>query len=130
MELNRKQFRILASMAANKEGFENKKPVECINHELYLLGESMDELTDAGYVNNCSITEKGLAALEPYKVKKAIFLAAGFGLRLAPITLNTPKPLVRVNGQRIIDGLIDACLEAGVEEIIIVRGYLGGLFDQ
>lgn len=130
MELNRKQFRILASMAANKEDFENKKPVECINQELYPVGESMDELTDAGYVNNCSITEKGLAALEPYKVKRAIFLAAGFGLRLAPITLNTPKPLVRVNGQRIIDGLIDACLEAGVEEIMIVRGYLGGLFDQ
>ena len=47
-----------------------------------------------------------------------------------PITLNTPKPLVRVHGVRIIDRLIDACLAAGINEIYIVRGYLSELFDQ
>ena len=47
-----------------------------------------------------------------------------------PITLNTPKPLVRVNGKRIIDTLIDACLAAGINEIYIVRGYLAEQFDQ
>ena len=62
--------------------------------------------------------------------KRAIFIAAGFGSRMVPITVNTPKPLVRVHGQRIIDGLIDACLKAGIEEIIVVRGYLGEQFDQ
>ena len=69
-------------------------------------------------------------ALEPYRAKKAVFIAAGFGTRLVPITFNTPKPLVRVHGIRIIDRLIDACLEAGINEIYIVRGYLGELFDQ
>ena len=49
---------------------------------------------------------------------------------MVPITLNTPKPLVRVNGKRIIDTLIDACLAAGIEEIYIVRGYLAEQFDQ
>ena len=49
---------------------------------------------------------------------------------MVPITFNTPKPLVRVHGQRIIDGLIDACLEAGINEIYIVRGYLAEQFDQ
>ena len=49
---------------------------------------------------------------------------------MVPVTLNTPKPLVRVNGKRIIDGLIDACLEAGIHEIYIVRGYLAEQFDQ
>ena len=43
---------------------------------------------------------------------------------------DTPKPLVRVHGVRIIDRLIDACLAAGINEIYIVRGYLGELFDQ
>ena len=76
------------------------------------------------------VTQSGLVALEPYRVKRAIFIAAGFGSRLVPITFNTPKPLVRVHGVRIIDRLIDACLEAGIDEIIIVRGYLGELFDQ
>lgn len=69
-------------------------------------------------------------ALEPYRVKRAVFLAAGFSARLLPITLNTPKPLVRVKGQRIIDGLIDACLAVGIDEIIVVRGYLSDQFDQ
>lgn len=70
------------------------------------------------------------ALLEPYRAKRAIFIAAGFGSRMVPITINTPKPLVRVHGQRIIDGLIDACIKAGIEEIYIVRGYLGEQFDQ
>ena len=69
------------------------------------------------------------AALSPAPLS-AVFLAAGFGTRLVPVTLNTPKPLVRVNGKRIIDGLIDAVLAAGIEEIYIVRGYLGEQFDQ
>ena len=68
--------------------------------------------------------------MEPYRCKRAIFIAAGFGTRLVPITLNTPKPLVRVRGVRIIDRLIDACLAAGINEIYIVRGYLSELFDQ
>ena len=63
------------------------------------------------------ITALGLEALEPYRAKRAVFIAAGFGSRLVPITFNTPKPLVRVHGKRIIDGLIDACLKAGINEI-------------
>ena len=59
-----------------------------------------------------------------------MFIAAGFGSRLVPITLNTPKPLVRVKGVRMIDTLLDAVLKAGIEEIYIVRGYLGEQFDQ
>lgn len=75
------------------------------------------------------ITEKGKLALEPYRVKRAIFIAAGFGSRLVPITLNTPKPLVKVHGKRMIETLLDAVVKAEIEEIIIVRGYLGEQFE-
>lgn len=68
--------------------------------------------------------------LEPYRVKSAIFLAAGFGNRMRPVTLTTPKPMVKVNGVRIIDTLIDACLAADIKEIYIVRGYLAESFDE
>lgn len=90
----------------------------------------MQELTELQYVSEGEITGAGISALEPYRAKRAIFIAAGFGSRLVPITFNTPKPLVRVHGQRIIDGLIDACLDAGINEIYIVRGYLAEQFDQ
>ena len=59
-----------------------------------------------------------------------MFLAAGFESRLMPVSLNTPKPLVRVKGKRIIDGLLDEALKLGIQEIYIVRGYLSEQFDQ
>lgn len=76
------------------------------------------------------ITEKGLKALEPYKVKRAIILAAGFGSRMVPATLTLPKPLVKVNGVRFIDTLIDKLLKNDIEEIYVVRGYLKEKFDE
>ena len=65
-----------------------------------------------------------------YTAEKAIILAAGFGSRMVPVTLDTPKPLVKVNGKRIIDTLLDSLLEAGIEDITIVRGYKAEQFDQ
>lgn len=87
-------------------------------------------LTETGYLADGRPTEAGLAALEPYRVKRMIIIAAGYGSRLRPITINTPKPLVRVNGKRIIDSLLDAAVAAGIEDIVLVRGYLGEQFDQ
>ena len=69
------------------------------------------------------ITKEGLAALEPYRVKRAIILAAGFGSRMMPATKDRPKPMVTVNGVRIIDTLLDALVRAGIEDITIVGGY-------
>lgn len=77
-----------------------------------------------------AISEAELELLEPYRAKRAVFIAAGFGSRLVPITINTPKPLIRVHEKRIIDGLIDAVYEAGIEEVIIVRGYRKEQFDE
>ena len=85
--------------------------------------EAVQELEQLGYLAQGRPTAAGLEAMEPYRVRRAVFLAAGFGSRLAPITFNTPKPLVRVHGKRIIDSLLDACLAAGIEEIYLVRGY-------
>lgn len=94
------------------------------------INEQISKLTKEGFVSQGVITEKGKEALEPYRVKRAVFVAAGFGSRLVPITLNTPKPLIRVKGERIIDSLLDAVLAVGIEEIYVVRGYLSEQFDQ
>lgn len=63
-----------------------------------------------------------------HTVKRAIIMAAGIGKRLQPITLTIPKPLVRVNGVRMIDTIIQGLNEQGIREIYIVVGYLKELF--
>lgn len=57
------------------------------------------------------------------KVRRAIIMAAGIGSRLRPITLHTPKPLVKVHGVRMIDTVLRGLLEQGIAEIYIVVGY-------
>ncbi len=57
------------------------------------------------------------------RVKRAIILAAGSGTRLHPLTLHTPKPLIPVNGVRMIDSIIAALHENGIFEIIVAVGY-------
>lgn len=130
MALTRKQFDLLSALATAGEAMTQRRLEEVTGHSLGTVNRTMKELTEAGLAADGAVTQAGLAALEPYRARRAVFIAAGFGSRLVPVTLNTPKPLVRVNGQRIIDGLIDACLAAGIEDIVIVRGYLAEQFDQ
>ena len=130
MSLTRKQFDLLEAFAQANAPLTQRDLLSKVKYSLGTVNKTMKELTSLGYCDEKGITSKGYEALEPYEVKRAVFIAAGFGSRLVPITFNTPKPLVRVHGERIIDGLIDACLEAGIKEIVIVRGYLAEQFDQ
>jgi len=129
-KLTRKQFDILETLATVKTVLSQRDLEKRTQYSLSTIHTVMRELTDFGCVKDGAITDAGRGALEPYRAKRAVFIAAGFGSRLVPITFNTPKPLVRVRGVRIIDRLIDACLAAGIDEIYIVRGYLAEQFDQ
>ncbi len=128
--LSRKQFDILTFLAKTTEKVNQRDIAKETGMSVGSVSRTLSSLSEAAYISGYTVTEAGFAALEPYRVKRAIFIAAGFGSRLVPITFNTPKPLIRVHGKRIIDTLIDACLEAGIDEIYIVRGYLSEQFDQ
>jgi len=130
MALTRKQFDVLELIAQSHDPYTQRELEKATGYSLGTINKTVKELTTAGYMEDGCITNVGLAALEPYRCKRAVFIAAGFGSRMVPITFNTPKPLVRVHGVRIIDHLIDACLDAGITEIYIVRGYLAEQFDQ
>ncbi|MGL4451022.1 MAG: sugar phosphate nucleotidyltransferase [Sarcina sp.] len=60
---------------------------------------------------------------------RAILLAAGMGTRLRPLTLTTPKSLVEVNGKPLLERQVQMLKEKGVNEIIVLTGYLKESFD-
>ena len=125
MSLTKKQFDILEALAT-KGNLSQRGLAEATSQSVGNVNRLVKELSADGLVEDGRITRCGLEALEPYRAKRAVFLAAVCGSRLMPVTLNTPKPLVRVRGKRIIDGLLDEVIALGVQEIYIVRGYMGG----
>ena len=128
-KLQRREFDILTTIIEDGE-LTQRELAQKIGASIGTVNKAYQELVKQGLIEDGKVTEAGLEALEPYRVKRAIFLAAGFGSRMVPLTFNTPKPLIRVNGVRMIDTLLDAVVAAGIEEIVIVRGYLGEQFDQ
>ena len=65
-----------------------------------------------------------------YRVERAIILAAGIGERLRPLTYEIPKPLVKVNGVRMIDTVVDGLRKNGISEIYVVVGHLKEQFYE
>ena len=60
----------------------------------------------------------------PVKPTKAMVLAAGFGLRMRPLTDKMPKPMVPVAGQPLLDHVLDKLGQAGVTEAVVNVHYL------
>lgn len=129
MKLTRFQFEFLSYIERHKNiPLNQRKIADGITLSLGTINKLINQFeNDKAIVLNkdktITLTPKGFELLEPYKVKKAIIIAAGFGSRLAPVTLDTPKPLVKVNGVRIIDTLLDALLAVDITDITIVVGY-------
>jgi DNA-binding transcriptional MocR family regulator len=123
MALTKNQFNILAYLEGQQDKISTQRNIA--NNCALSIGtvnKTLLQLNEEHFIEGNRITSAGKSSLEPYRVKRAVFIAAGFGSRLVPITLNTPKPLVRVKGVRIIDTLLDAVCAIGITDIIIVRG--------
>ena len=135
MSLTLNQFEVLTTIERKQdEKHTQRELAKKCNVSLGIVNKVLTELQDQELLkaqdnSKYTVTLKGYEWLEPYRVKKAIFMAAGFGSRMVPVTLNTPKPLIKVHGKRIIETLLDAVLDAGITDITIVRGYLGEQFE-
>lgn len=64
-----------------------------------------------------------------FRPEKAMILAAGIGKRMRPITATTPKPLIEVNGQALIDHGLDRLAAAGVKSCVVNVHYLADLVE-
>ena len=130
--MNQKQFDVLLYLLNSKsDKLSQRKIANDLKISLGIVNKSLSELEQLSFIDsNYKILELGIDALEPHKVRRAVFFAAGFGERLLPVTLNTPKALLRVNGKRIIDNSLDALIALGITDITIVRGHLKSHFDE
>jgi len=135
MKLTRFGFELLVLL--NKRGpgrYTQKQLAEQLNISVGSVNKLLHQFTEDGAIRigedkRIYVTDIGLQLLEPYRVKKAIIVAAGFSERLAPVSLETPKPLVTVNGVRIIDTLIDALIAAEIRDISVVTGHKAEKFS-
>lgn len=126
------QFDLLVYIEKYQEAkLDTKTIAEKTHYPLEQVVSCLEELQKLELLDDHHLlTLKAYRLLEPYRVKKAIFMAAGFGSRMVPLTLSMPKPLIKVHGKRIIETLLDAVLAAGINDITIVRGYQAEAFDM
>ena len=114
-----------------------KKP--CVNqrilseesgHSLGVVNRSIRNLLNEGYLDeNIRLTEKSRNVIITNSPKNAIILAAGFGMRMVPINTQVPKALLEVNGETLIERLINQLHEVGVRKIYVVVGYMKEQFE-
>lgn len=81
-----------------------------------------------GFVSEKKITQKGMVELKSHKINNAIILAAGMSTRFVPLNYQMPKGLLVVKGERLIERQIHQLHEKGIDEIIIVVGYMKEAF--
>jgi CTP:phosphocholine cytidylyltransferase-like protein/thiamine kinase-like enzyme len=113
-------------------GTVNTLMKECVQKGLVTAaGDTAGRRNSAGASSaaSCVLTNAGEAYLEQYRVDGALIIAAGFGSRFVPLTFETPKGLLEVFGERMIERQIRQLHEAGVTDITIVVGYLKEKFE-
>ena len=115
----------------SREPFVSQRMLaEAAGLSLGVVNRSLKALSDGGYLEeDFRLTEKARKLIRARSPRNAVILAAGFGMRMVPINLTTPKALVEVRGERLIDRLIRQLKEAGVTEITVVTGFMKDSFE-
>ena len=122
--MNKQESDILNALLL--EPFINQRVLaEVSGHSLGVVNRSLKELIKAGYLNEAICpTAKAVAEYKNKTPKRAIILAAGFGMRMVPINTEMPKGLLEVNGEPLIERIIKQLHEVGIQEIYVVVGFM------
>ncbi len=113
------------------EPFVNQRILaETSGHSLGVVNRSLRSLMAYGYLNEeAQLTEKAEEMFKACAPRNAIILAAGFGMRMVPINLSTPKAFLEVNGEKLIERTIRQLKEVGVQDITVVVGFMKDSFE-
>lgn len=127
--MNRHESDILINLI--KEPYDNQKLLsERVQLSIGAVNGALKSLEEKGFIdNNMHPTEAGIRCVKDKSPKRAIILAAGFGMRMVPINLECPKALVTIRGEVLIERTIKQLHEVGIREIYIVVGFLKEQFE-
>ena len=126
--LNHTESEILLALCG-EPGLTQRGLAERLGLSLGLANRSLQTLREKGLLSaEGQLTESAGNLLSERKPKRAVILAAGYGMRMAPVS-NTPKALLEARGERLIERQIRQLQEAGVGDITVVVGYRKEQFE-
>lgn len=127
--MNRQECDILYCLLS--EPYINQRSLsEISGYSLGVVNRSIRGLHDLGYLDEeMRPTAKTRREMQDKKPKNAVILAAGTGMRMVPINVETPKALLEVKGEVLIERIIRQLHEVGVEQIYIVVGFMKEQFE-
>lgn len=127
--MNKQEMDILSSLLI--EPFINQRILsELTGHSLGMVNKSIKSLIKNGHLDEeARLTKKATDEFKKCAPQNAIILAAGFGMRMVPINRETPKALLEINGEALIERIIKQLHEVGVVNITVVVGFLKEHFE-
>ena len=127
--MNKQEMDILSSLLV--EPFVNQRILaESTGHSLGVVNKSIKNLIKDGYLDeDVILTAKSKNKFQNNAPKNAVILAAGFGMRMVPINLETPKALLEINGEVLIERTIKQLHEVGIKDIVVIVGFLKERFE-
>lgn len=107
-----------------------RKLTEQSGYSLGKINKSIKVLMEQGYLNDeLEISEKAIRFIKQNRPRNAVILAAGYGIRMVPINSETPKAMLEINGEPLIERLIKQLQQASVNDITIVVGFKKESFE-
>ncbi len=96
---------------------------------LGMVNQVLHHLRTSGLWDGERLTSFAEERLRSCRPKRAVILAAGFGMRMIPINSETPKALVRVHGEVLIERQIKQLHDVGIWDISVVVGFMKEQFE-
>ena len=127
--MNKDEFEILQLI--NSRNINSQRALSKIsNFSLGKTNKLINNLIMKMYLTeDFMITDAGEKLFEEKKVKNAIVLAAGYGMRMAPINNEIPKALLNIKGEVLIERIIQQLHERQIYDIDIVVGFMKEKFE-
>lgn len=122
--MNKQECDIL-NMLMTESYINQRILAEISGYSLGTVNRSLKELIKNGYLNDTiQPTIRAIAESKKTSPKRAIILAAGFGMRMVPINMEMPKGLIEVHGEPLIERIIKQLHEVQIKEIYVVVGFM------